>query len=517
MSGEEDEKKKGVTKGAPAFFYYAMFDGTSEVDSVAFGHDLDAKAGVTNWRNLLDLLDPDPKDSARLVDPKHLFLPIYKISAAGAKDAKGTAVICPAGFGSTGMDDMWQGYGGATGVAFPEFAKGKRATLFGRHAGAEESARFMSSFLLEPVVEVDGAKKQIVSGESGAAKGTLFRASLLYVSSHGWLGGFSRGNMNPAYPAALPVPPPKSTDDPTTEYVPAYAYFAIGKLDANGKSFRGPEWIVLAQCSTSNVNTWAMWARVLARSSPQVRGVLGYEEASPDANASVGIANSFFKNLKNKKSFYDAWVAANPGQNWAALVHKDAMADTLPGWTTRTPLSGTAISDYLGSASKAPKQVVVTDPPLPYTIQVFHERGTLKWEITPATLDESASMLWSPDDYRVEIEIPGAGKTITQVKIEWIHIRDTFKQVNRAKVFPTITEAEATAKVSLKDSKVVVVDYPTPVTRAKITFTAGTDPDLKASGLEAHHSYLWPRIQVTGTGLTAEKVDMKTKGINYLG
>ncbi|MEP7121587.1 MAG: hypothetical protein ABJE95_11775 [Byssovorax sp.] len=516
MSGEEDEKK-GVTKAAPAFFYYAMFDGTSEVDSVAFGLDLDAKAGVTNWRNLLDLLDRDPTDGARLVDPNHLFLPIYKLDASAAKDAKGMAVICPAGFSSTGQDDMWQGYGGAAGVKFPEFAGSDREVLFGRHAAAEESARFMSSFLIEPVIEIDGAKKRIVSGASGAAKGTLFRASLLYVSSHGWLGGFSRGNMNPAYAAALPKPPPKSTDDPTLEYVPTYAYFAIGKLDAAKKAFRGPEWIVLAQCSTSNVNTWAMWARVLASSNPQVRGVLGYEEASPDAGASVGIANSFFKNLKNKKTFYEAWVAANPGQNWAALVHKDAMTDTLPGWTTRTALAGTTISDYLGSASKAPKQVAVTDPILPYAIDVFHERGSLKWEITPATLDESASMLWSPDDYRVEIQIPGAGTTITQVKIEWIHIRDTFTQVNRNKLFPKITEAEATAKVNLKNTKVVVVDYPTPVARAKITFTAGSDADLKSSGLAAHHSYLWPRIEVTGTGLTASKVDMKTKGINYLG
>ena len=160
MSGDEDEKKAG-TKAAPAFFYYAMFDGTSEVDSVAFGQDLDAKAGVTNWRNLLDLLDPDPKDGARLVDPNHLFLPIYKLNAAASKDAKGMAVICPAGLGSVGQDDMWQNYGGPTGVAFPEFAGTDRATLLGRHAGAEESARFMSSFLIDPVIEVNGKIKQL--------------------------------------------------------------------------------------------------------------------------------------------------------------------------------------------------------------------------------------------------------------------------------------------------------------------------------------------------------------------
>lgn len=370
---DEDDKTKGVTKAAPTFFYYAMFDGTSEVDSVAFGKDLDAKGGVTNWRNLLDLLDRDTADDSRLVDPKHPFLPIYKLDARASRDKNGVAVICPAGLGSNGKDAMWQNYGGASGVRFPALAGGTGTTLFGRHAAAEESAGFMSSFFIDPVIQIDGATKQIVSGESAAAKGTLFRASMLYVSSHGWLGGFSRGNQLPALPTALPKPPTGATDDPTMEYIPMAPYFAVGRLDAGGKSFQGPEWIILAQCSTVNVNTWAMWARVLGRSSPQVRGILGYEEASPDANAAIAIADSFFRNLKKKQTFYEAWTAANPGQNWAIIVHKDAMNDTLAGWTSRPALTGTSISDYLGSASKARVQVKIDDPPLPYAIRIFHQ------------------------------------------------------------------------------------------------------------------------------------------------
>lgn len=514
---DEGDKDKGVTKAAPTFFYYAMFDGTSEVDSVAFAKDLDAKAGVTNWRNLLDLLDRDTVDDARLVDPKHSFLPIYKLNARASKDKNGMAVICPAGLGATGQDAIWQNHGGASGISFPEFSGTPRATLFGRHAAAEESARFMSSFFIDPVVQVDGTTKQIVSGESATATGTLFRASMLYVSSHGWLGGFSRGDELPALPTALPRPPAGASDDPTEKYVPIHPYFAIGRLDAEGKRFQGPEWIVLAQCSTANVNTWAMWARVMARSSPQVRGILGYEEASPDANASIAIAGSFFENLKNKKTFYDAWTAANPGQNWAAIVHKDAMSDTLAAWASRPALTGASISHYLAASSKAKTQVQVDEPPLPYSIQIFRESDSFTWEITPATLDGPNALLRSTDDYRVELEIPGGGKTISRVKIEWIHIRDTFKQVIRSKVFPKIAEADPSATVDASDAKVVVVDYPTPVTRAKITFTAGSDAQLSASGLEAHHSYIWPRIKVTGTGLTEEKVDMKTRGVNYFG
>jgi hypothetical protein len=514
---DDDDKAKGITKAAPTFFYYAMFDGTSEVDSVAFGKDLDAKAGVTNWRNLLDLLDRNPTDDARLIDPKHPFLPIYKLNPRASKDKMGIAVICPDGLGSVGRDAMWQGYGGASGVSFPEFAGTTRATLFGRHAAAEESARFMNAFFIDPVVQIDGATKQIVSGESATATGTLFRASLLYVSSHGWLGGFSRGNLLPALPTALPKPPAGATDDPTKEYIPVYPYFAIGRLDADGKSFQGPEWIILAQCSTVNVNTWAMWARVLARSSPQVRGILGYEEASPEASAAVAIADSFFKGLKSKKTFYEAWTAANPGQNWAAIVHKDATNDTLSGWATRSKLMGTSLSDYVGSSSKAKTQVKIDDPTPPYAIQIFHEGRGRTREITPATLDGWAAALVPTDEYRVELEIPGASNTISQAQIEWIHIRDTFKQVPRSKVFPTITEAEPTARINTTDARVVVVDYPTPVTRAKITFTAGLGSQLDTSGLEPHHSYLWPRIKLTGTGLTNKAVDVKTRGVNYFG
>jgi hypothetical protein len=505
------------TKAAPTFFYYAMVDGTSAVDSVAFGKDLDAKGGSTGWRNLLDLLDPDPADATRLVDPSHDYLPIYKLKlqkSVAVGDAKGIAVICAGGLNGQGLDAMWQNYAGGVPIPFP-LLHGKKSVMLGRHVAAEFSAGFISSFLLNPVIEIDGKKKHIAS-DAASTKGTLFRASLLYLSSHGWLGGFARGDQLQANPAALPLPIPPIVDDPRKEYVPSAAYFVIGKLDVGNKAFAGPEWIVLAQCSTLNNTTWAMWARVMARSSPQVRGVLGYEEASPDANASIGIADAFFNNLKAKMTFHDAWKAANPGQNWAILIHKDAMADTLPGWTKKAPLSGTGISDYLGSASKATKQVKIVDPPAPYGVQVFIASATVKREITPDVLD-TIGVLGADLDYHVVVTPPPGGD-ITQVKIQWIHIRETFTQFAINKVFSGLVVHGTGTKMSTKNPKILVVDYATPQKGpVTITFTATDAAGLAASGLEAHHSYLWPRVHATGTGLADVQFDVKTRGIGYFG
>jgi hypothetical protein len=415
---------------------------------------------------------------------------------------------------------MWQNFRGGAAVHFLELEGTSWESLVGRHAGAELSAKFLSEFMLEPVVEVDGTKKQIVSGASAGAKGALFRASLLYLSSHGWLGGFARGDENPGYPAALPRPAAGIADDPREPYIPINAYFVVGKFDAGGRAFSGPEWIILAQCSTLNETTWAMWARVMARSAPQVRGILGYEEASPAAVASISIATSFVTHLKNEKTFYEAWRAANTGQNWAALVHEHAMGDTLDGWAARKALGGRDLSSYLGSTSRAPKQVKVVDLPPPYRARVFHHfsaaYGGSTSEITPDVLDSADAGLFDGSEYRVEITHLTGGK-IRQVTVQWIHIRDTFGQFDLDAIFSSYSAVGAGASVSTEDPKVLVADFATPASQVEITFTARDAKGLRASGLEGHHAYLWPRIHATGDGLANQQYDAKTRGLVYYG
>ena len=296
------------TRAAPNFLYYALVDGTNEVDSVAFAANLTPKKGFGGWRNLLNFLDTDPFEPSHLVDGAHIFLPIIKLGDKAKPDPNGVAVVCPGGREGIGHEDSWKTYEPTPRIwQRPPPIMATTQTTHGRHTAAEESAECMQDFILSPAVQVDSVGVgSIQSGRPVKPDATVFRASLLYVSSHGWLGGFMKGEAISPWADAQPT-------EAKAEFVPFHSYMLIGRVDVSGKAFAGPVWVVLAQCSTVNTATWALWARVMARSTPPVRGLLGYEESSPAAGASVGIANAFFAELRAKKDFLSAWRAANPG------------------------------------------------------------------------------------------------------------------------------------------------------------------------------------------------------------
>ncbi len=329
------------TRVAPDFLYFALVDGTNEVDSVAFATNLSRKKDFGGWRNLLDFIQEDPFEATNLIDGAHVYLPIIKMNAKGKPDAGGVAVVCPGGAGGLGKEDKWKSYEPGPTVWDIGGGMGIKVQTFGRHTAAEESAAMISDFILAPAVQVDSVGvASIQSGRPVKPDAKVFRASLLYVSSHGWLGGFMKGEELAEWPDAQP-------EKAREEYVPFHSYFLIGRADVNGKFFVGPRWIVLAQCSTLNQSTWAMWARVMANSDPPVHGILGYEESSPAAGASVGIANRFFAQLRAKKPFLDAWKTANQGQHWAAIVHEDAHLDTLTSFP-QNRLPKPTIDKYIG-------------------------------------------------------------------------------------------------------------------------------------------------------------------------
>lgn len=530
-------------------FYYLLIDGTDAVDSVAFGTRLQAlapasaAAGQPEWRNLLELLVPDPAEPARLVDPRHPYLPLYKLrrtSSAGnapaVPDPAGVGVVCPGGTNSLGQDPMWREYKDPSGspvVRFRDPGAGEDFRLVGRHAAAELSARAVTPIMLQPAVEIIGTRRQIASDYAPDGQNPVYRASLLYISSHGWLGGFSMGNAIRDWNDARPVPPVYAPaddggtvpvgDDPRNMFWPQRKYFVIGQMDALGQAFFGPEWIILAQCSTVNDATHAMWARVLARSFPQVRGVLGYEEASPAAYASISIADTFVDRLQRGETFFEAWKAANHGQNWAAIIHKDALGDTLSNFAKRPPLRGQTTQSYLGGASRAPKLAPVSDPPAPFFVRVFNETAAdpgARGEVTPATLDHPTAELAAGTRYRVVIELPGG--VISQIKFQWIHIRDTFKQFALASLFKNIyVDGRPDARLDLSDPKTVKLTLAPTDSAVSICFEAQDHQKLDTSGLEAAHSYIWPRVYLSGTfaGSTRPasdvKYDFKDRGLLY--
>src|SRR4029453_5926095 len=100
-------------------------------------------------------------------------------------------------------------------------------------------------------------------------------------------------------------------------YEPTTPYFLLGRAVGSGMGFHGPEWIILAQCSTLNSSNWPLWARILARSAPGVRGILAYEEAAPKPKSAVAALERFFKRLDQGAPFLDAWADANRYVMWS--------------------------------------------------------------------------------------------------------------------------------------------------------------------------------------------------------
>ncbi len=154
--------------------------------------------------------------------------------------------------------------------------------------------------------------------------------------------------------------------------------------------------------------------------------------------------------------------------------------------------------------------------PPPHGARVFLvSRGT-RHEITPDVLDSVAMLL--PDlDYVAELTPPPGGDLI-RVKLQWIHIRDTATQLNLDKVFNAFAASGAGVTLGRKNPEILVADHAKPrKTAIELTLTAQDAAGLARSGLEAHHSYLWPRIHMTGTGITDVQFDVKTRGIGYYG
>jgi hypothetical protein len=320
---------------------------------------------------------------------------------------------------------------------------------------------------------------------------------------------------NPAFGAPGATPPETEAQFYTTR-----TYFIVGRAAKNGLGFRGPKWIILAQCSTVNSATWPLWASVFARSSPQVRGILAYEEASPDAGASQAISMKFFNLLRNDVPFLDAWKQANPAVKWAAIVHKDALDDTLPGWASLKPLSGTSLDpqdpSYLAFATHTPEGVPVVDIPPPFGFKIeLNFKGNGWLEVTPDVLDCDQGQLVASSAYRITITAP-TGETIDGAMMRMIHIRPTYpKQIPLASLFdaPTVLDGAVTISAS-GVADLIVTASGDPGTSCTIGLDSRDDAAIEQSGTEKFHAYFWFHVEIT-TSAGQQTYDFKTQGLSY--
>lgn len=472
---------------APPPLYYAQADGTNFYDSAMFGRDLETH---TKFRNLIsEFIKPGPSDPARLVDPTRPWFPMWRVNTKNPSepDPKGVAVIAPCGL---------------NGSAKSEFPN--------RAADWDKASEFFDQWFFEPAVTVDASGQATL----GVGAGTVHRAHLVVMSSHGWLGGFAGG-----------------------EIWEQRKWYLVGRVAEQGRGFRGPLWVILTQCSTLNSATWPSWAKVLANSDPHVRGILGYEESAPGARTAAAIGQGFVKKLKAGQTFLEAWRSSNPSSNWAAIVHKDAVNDRLQdlpaiaaGKKPLADVSTTATKfnyyGYLRNYKSGAAQEIYLKAP-PFKLDFVQHTSWGRVVVGPSTLD--ASMLRDGTrggGWRWDMTIAsGDGKPLERVSVEWIHIRPSKVRLQTDKIWQLPT-ASPSAKVTNTGAKkeTFTAELDAPATSVTLTWRAQPHDVMKAvigpyeyhgdDKLVAHHSYVYPRIKVTQGGKETS-FDFPTSGLSF--
>jgi hypothetical protein len=483
----------------PPVLYYLAIDGTEAQDSAVFGALLEGRG----WKNLAaTYLKPAADDPTRLVDPAHDFLPIPVVEARG----KRVAVVSPGGRDSKGLDRFWRSY---PGEAKDQIGR----VVHRRYAAAELSAAFMRQLILRPAIHthelvVGHLSRHLADAGLPYASKHAPSARVLYISSHGFQSGVMFGESIS----------PDRTDPPDLRH--SYStdrYFRPGVAAAEGEGFHGPEWIVLAQCSTLNASSWQMWARLLSRSSPGVRGILGYEEGSPVAKAAVPVAERFFQHLDEGVPFLDAWSRANADRQWAALVHREARKDTLTNVALWQPLSNVEFSsdkaNYHGhrrlmGADGEP----VYDTNVPFLFKLEHEvdEGSFE-EVNPESRHRRASAFDGRHLYRLTVGAP-EGSVLQEVSVTVVYLRDTFRdrQFTWNELF-TLPD-QGTLKVEGFNTATVKLHPPATTDLSKVAFQVRARPG--ELGLDLTHSYLWFRVAIR-TDAGRLQYDFKSQGLYY--
>lgn len=530
-----DEQKEKV---APKVHYFVSVDGTDAVDSAQFGLSLQSFAG---WRSLYDeflSMNKSPDDPARLVDPNHDYLPIWKVVRSGATSTpeakKGTAVVCPVGLNSKAKDKFLASYKGSQDWGGFQ--------TDGIWTALERSAAAIESWILNPAVVVDtAARKAWIDDDLGPnpyrPELTRIAPEIVQVSSHGWLGGFMGSNAVT-----------RAKDD----WFPKQYWFLVGRVEKKGLAFEGPVWLILAQCSTVCQATWPSWVKILGRSKPPVRGVIAYEEVAPAAGEAANIYVEFFDLLSGKGgrkplSFIEAWQAVNTKHNrhWAAIVHKNALGDGLHNWDQQPPLGETGTTDTLSSyhgfshTSDGRIDKDITIEPVPFQLELARVDAGKRYPVHAWNLDGFGAVLEAADpanpgrlyEVRVSPNDPSSEGPLASARLEWVHIRASKPPFVMSGIFVIPTSASEPDvvvtydKVNVVTLKATGAKKPTsltvkflPVSQAqlgKIVKQEGA-PD-RDDRIEAHHSYFWLRVKIELQNGATHEHDFTTQGLLFYG
>jgi hypothetical protein len=350
----------------------------------------------------------------------------------------------------------------------------------------------------------------------------------LYISSHGYLGGYMSGDKMDTFSGATPK-------EAVPGFRPKRSYMVIGAAEKAAKKFKGPKWIILGQCSTVNHATWLLWAKVFARSTPAVRGILAYGEAAPDAEQSRKLTLYFFKLLREGRSFLEAWALANVDNRWSAVVHTDAVRDTLIDKRSFAELSRGSVADeesttYLGFSSDKPRGEKIFDRPAPLSFKLygFHDRdhadrSKVIWgEVTADKLDFEIAQLWPDLPYRVVVAAPN-NEPLLSAKLTLVHVRPTYpRQVSFLALFKELEVTQKdVVKVAVTGAAKNVLNFTfapgSTLSSFEFSFRShDNEQAFTAGGAEQFHSYFWFRVELSvGSSGRTLRHDFTTQGLSY--
>jgi hypothetical protein len=145
-------------------------------------------------------------------------------------------------------------------------------------------------------------------------------------------------------------------------------------------------------------------------------------------------------------------------------------------------------------------------------------------EVTPSAFGQPWTVLIGDFWYRLRIAAP-ANEKIVKATVRWIHIRPTHTtQVPPNKLWATMMRLRPTSVTTLDEDpnitittkgQDILVSWPSPEEFVDIAFNAVSRPALLKTGIEAHHAYFWPRVQITlGSGKTID-YDFRLVGLLF--
>lgn len=219
----------------------------------------------------------------------------------------------------------------------------------------------------------------------------------------------------------------------------------------------------------------------------------------------------------------EAWKNANAREKWFAIAHKDALDDRMQNWDDLSEIKTAVVTATEGSyrafGASVKKPVEIRDEPPPFgvTVEVQSPVDQSFIRITPDNLDRGRARLFHDRVARVTIT-PPPGEQLTAASIKWVHMRDSNTvQPKITQLFRDFTAVQPNdVDLALSGNAVVLTVKGSPQDSLAVLMTTQTDAILNNTGMERHHSFIWPFGKITTASGKQLSFSFSTTGFLFI-